>query len=55
VSFVTEPTQQTWGIMAMVADPDGNVLALWEDKLPETGEHAHAHAQAHIDQADGAS
>ena len=22
--------------MAMVADPDGNVLALWEDKLPET-------------------
>jgi len=55
VSFVTEPTQQTWGIMAMVADPDGNVLALWEDKLPETGEHAHGQAQGHIDQADGAS
>ena len=35
VRFVTEPTQQPWGIMAMVADPDGNVLALWEDKLPE--------------------
>jgi predicted enzyme related to lactoylglutathione lyase len=55
VSFVTEPTQQTWGIMAMVADPDGNVLALWEDKLPETGEHAHGQAQGHVDQADGAS
>jgi predicted enzyme related to lactoylglutathione lyase len=47
VRFTTEPTQQPWGIMAMVADPDGNVLALWEDKLPE--EHAHASA----DQADG--
>ena len=35
VRFITEPTQQAWGIMAMVADPDGNVLALWEDKLPE--------------------
>ena len=35
VRFVTEPTQQGFGIMAMVADPDGNVLALWEDKLPE--------------------
>ncbi len=34
VRFVAEPTQQAWGIMAMVADPDGNVLALWEDKLP---------------------
>ncbi|HET6797645.1 MAG TPA: VOC family protein [Gemmatimonadales bacterium] len=49
VRFVTEPTQQTWGIMAMVADPDGNMLALWEDKLPEGEEHAH-HA---VDQADG--
>ena len=47
VRFVTEPTQQTWGIMAMVADPDGNVIALWEDKLPESPEH---HA---VDQADG--
>jgi hypothetical protein len=55
VSFVTEPTQQTWGIMAMVADPDGNVLALWEDKLPETGEHGPGQAHMHIDQADGAS
>ena len=50
VHFVTEPTQQAWGIMAMVADPDGNVLALWEDRLPETTEH-----HVHIDQADGAS
>jgi lactoylglutathione lyase len=47
VRFVTEPTQQSWGIMAMVADPDGNVLALWEDRLPETHEHA-------VPQADGA-
>ena len=36
VRFVAEPTQQAWGIMAMIADPDGNVLALWEDRLPET-------------------
>jgi lactoylglutathione lyase len=50
VQFVTEPTQQSWGIMAMVADPDRNVLALWEDRLPETTEH-----QVHMDQADGAS
>lgn len=51
VRFVAEPTQQAWGIMAMVADPDGNVLALWEDRLPDTGEHDHHR----IDQADGAS
>lgn len=30
VTFVAEPTQQAFGIMAMVADPDGNVFALWE-------------------------
>ena len=47
VRFTAEPTQQSWGIMAMVADPDGNVLALWEDKLPE-GQHHHSQ-----DQADG--
>lgn len=35
VRFITEPTQQGFGIMALVADPDGNVLALWEDKPPE--------------------
>ena len=46
VRFTTEPTQQPWGIMAMVADPDGNVLALWEDTLPDR------HDQ-HADQADG--
>ena len=48
VRFITEPTQQSWGIMAMVADPDGNVIALWEDKLPEGHEH-----HAPVDQADG--
>ena len=36
VRFVTEPTQQPWGIMAMIADPDGNILALWEDRSPES-------------------
>jgi predicted enzyme related to lactoylglutathione lyase len=49
VRFVTEPTQQSWGIMAMVADPDGNVLALWEDRGPE------APSSAPVDQADGAT
>jgi predicted enzyme related to lactoylglutathione lyase len=54
VRFMTEPTQQSWGVMAMVADPDGNVLALWEDKLPEHEEH-HGHQEHHhaVDQADG--
>jgi hypothetical protein len=32
----------------MVADPDGNVLALWEDRLPEGAEHRA------VSQADGA-
>lgn len=31
VRFVAEPTQQAWGIMAMIQDPDGNILALWEE------------------------
>lgn len=35
VRFVAEPTQQGFGIMAMVADPDGNVIALWEDNITE--------------------
>lgn len=48
VQFVAEPTQQSWGIMAMVADPDGNVLALWEDRLPEGATHGA------VSQADGA-
>jgi hypothetical protein len=30
VRFLAEPTQQGFGIMALVADPDGNVFALWE-------------------------
>ena len=47
VRFITEPTQQSWGIMAMVADPDGNKLALWEDKAPEPEDHRP------MDQADG--
>jgi lactoylglutathione lyase len=47
VRFITEPTQQSWGIMAMVADPDGNMLALWEDKVPEAEDHRP------VDQADG--
>jgi predicted enzyme related to lactoylglutathione lyase len=33
VTFKAEPTQQGFGIMAMVADPDGNVIALWEDNV----------------------
>jgi lactoylglutathione lyase len=47
VRFLAEPTQQAWGIMAMISDPDGNVLALWEDKMPEAQEHSP------VDQADG--
>jgi lactoylglutathione lyase len=35
VRFVAEPTQQGFGIMAMVADPDGNIIALWEDNLTQ--------------------
>lgn len=35
VRFVQQPTRQSFGVMAMVADPDGNVLALWDDKTPD--------------------
>jgi lactoylglutathione lyase len=35
VRFVTEPTRQAWGVMAMIADPDGNIFALWDDKIPD--------------------
>ncbi len=35
VTFITPPTQQEFGIMAMVADPDGNIMALWEDNTAE--------------------
>jgi predicted enzyme related to lactoylglutathione lyase len=48
VRFVNEPTQQPWGIMAMIADPDGNILALWEDRIPEGSGEA-------VSQADGTS
>ncbi len=30
VRFVNEPTRAEFGIMAMIADPDGNIFALWE-------------------------
>jgi lactoylglutathione lyase len=40
VRFVAEPTQQGFGIMAMVADPDGNVIALWEDNVSTPVERA---------------
>ena len=33
VRFIAEPTQQGFGMMAMVADPDGNIMALWEDNV----------------------
>lgn len=33
VGLLAEPQQQGFGMMAMVADPDGNVLALWEDNV----------------------
>ena len=35
VRFLAEPTRQPFGVMAMVADPDGNVFALWDEKVPE--------------------
>lgn len=36
VRFVREPTQQSFGVMALIADPDGNVIALWDDKTPDS-------------------
>lgn len=35
VRFVAEPTRQSFGVMAMIADPDGNVFALWDDRVPD--------------------
>jgi len=35
VRFITEPTKQSFGVMAMIADPDGNIFALWDDKAPD--------------------
>jgi lactoylglutathione lyase len=40
VTFVREPTKMGFGVMAMIADPDGNVFALWDDE-PPSDEHAH--------------
>ncbi|HEX5387189.1 MAG TPA: VOC family protein [Gemmatimonadales bacterium] len=34
VRFIAEPTQQEFGIMAMIADPDGNIFALWDARTP---------------------
>ncbi|MGH7585080.1 MAG: VOC family protein [Gemmatimonadales bacterium] len=36
-NVVAEPSRTGFGIMALVADPDGNVIALWEDKFPDGG------------------
>jgi predicted enzyme related to lactoylglutathione lyase len=41
VKFVAEPTKQGFGVMAMIADPDGNILALWDAEVPEHVAHAH--------------
>lgn len=35
VRFLAEPTRQSFGVMAMIADPDGNVFALWDDQIPD--------------------
>ena len=36
VNFIREPTQMSWGIMAMITDPEGNAFALWEDEMPNS-------------------
>lgn len=44
IRFLAEPTRQPFGVMAMIADPDGNVFALWDDQLPDEpigGAHPH--------------
>ncbi len=44
VRFVAEPTRQSFGVMAMISDPDGNVFALWDDQIPDEpagGSHSH--------------
>lgn len=35
VRFLAEPTRQSFGVMAMIADPDGNIIALWDENVPE--------------------
>jgi lactoylglutathione lyase len=37
VRFVSEPTLVAWGVMAMIADPEDNVFALWDDSAPPEG------------------
>lgn len=37
VRFVREPTRMEWGVMAMIADPEDNIFALWDDSAPEEG------------------
>ena len=37
VRFVREPTRMEWGVMAMIADPEDNIFALWDDSAPEAG------------------
>jgi predicted enzyme related to lactoylglutathione lyase len=36
VTFRQEPTQMSFGIMAMIEDPDGNVMALWQPPEEES-------------------
>ena len=38
VTVVVPPAQQSFGLMTLVADPDGNVLALWEDNVSPAGD-----------------
>lgn len=38
VRFVSEPTRMAWGVMAMIADPENNVFALWDDQTPDEDE-----------------
>ncbi len=40
VRFVSEPTRMAWGVMAMIADPENNVFALWDDEAPDEDEVA---------------
>lgn len=35
VRFVSEPTRMSWGVMAMIADPEDNIVALWENSVPD--------------------
>lgn len=37
VRFVSEPTRMEWGVMAMIADPEDNIFALWDDSAPPEG------------------